>query len=75
MQARMKSPGIVIPDAMTAIRSLNKAVQQGGVPSARSTWSTCEPARSTGAASALAPRPRPEKMARQMSGSSLRYRP
>jgi AhpD family alkylhydroperoxidase len=32
MQARMKSPGIVIPDAMTAIRSLNEAVQQGGVP-------------------------------------------
>ena len=25
-------PGIVIPDAMTAIRSLNDAVQQGGVP-------------------------------------------
>ena len=32
MQSRMKSPGIVIPDAMTAIRSLNEAVQQGGVP-------------------------------------------
>ena len=32
MQARMKSPGIVIPGAMTAIRSLNEAVQQGGVP-------------------------------------------
>lgn len=32
MQARMKSPGIVIPDAMTAIRSLNDAVQQGGLP-------------------------------------------
>jgi AhpD family alkylhydroperoxidase len=32
LQARMKSPGIVIPDAMTAIRSLNEAVQQGGVP-------------------------------------------
>jgi AhpD family alkylhydroperoxidase len=28
----MKSPGIVIPGAMTAIRSLNEAVQQGGVP-------------------------------------------
>jgi AhpD family alkylhydroperoxidase len=28
----MKSPGIVIPDAMTAIRSLNEAVQQGGLP-------------------------------------------
>ena len=32
MQSRMKSPGIVIPDAMTAIRSLIEAVQQGGVP-------------------------------------------
>ena len=32
MKARMKNPGIVIPDAMTAIRSLNDAVQQGGVP-------------------------------------------
>ena len=32
MQARLKSPAVVIPDAMTAIRSLNEAVQQGGVP-------------------------------------------
>ena len=32
MEARMKSPAVVIPDAMTAIRSLNEAVQQGGVP-------------------------------------------
>ena len=32
MQARMKSPAVIIPDAMTAIRSLNEAVQQGGVP-------------------------------------------
>jgi hypothetical protein len=32
MQARMKSPGIVIPGAMTAVRSPNEAVQQGGVP-------------------------------------------
>ena len=32
MEARMKNPGMVIPDAMTAIRSLNDAVQQGGVP-------------------------------------------
>jgi hypothetical protein len=35
MQARMKSPGIVIPNAMAAIRSLNEAVQQGGVPQRR----------------------------------------
>jgi AhpD family alkylhydroperoxidase len=33
MQARMKNPGLVIPDAMTAIRSLNEAIKQGGVPS------------------------------------------
>ena len=32
MQARMKNPGVVIPDVMTAIRSLNKAIKQGGVP-------------------------------------------
>ena len=32
MQARMKNPGIVIPGAMTAIRSLNEAIKQGGVP-------------------------------------------
>jgi AhpD family alkylhydroperoxidase len=32
MEARMKSPAVIIPDAMTAIRSLNEAVQQGGVP-------------------------------------------
>lgn len=32
MKARMTNPGMVIPDAMTAIRSLNDAVQQGGVP-------------------------------------------
>jgi AhpD family alkylhydroperoxidase len=31
MEARMKSPAVIIPDAMTAIRSLNEAVQQGGV--------------------------------------------
>jgi AhpD family alkylhydroperoxidase len=28
----MKSPGVIIPDAMSAIRALNEAVQQGGVP-------------------------------------------
>ena len=32
MEARMKSPAVIIPDAMTAIRSLIQAVQQGGVP-------------------------------------------
>jgi AhpD family alkylhydroperoxidase len=32
MEARMMNPGMVIPDAMTAIRSLNDAVGQGGVP-------------------------------------------
>jgi AhpD family alkylhydroperoxidase len=32
MKARMKSPAVIIPDAMTAIRSLNEAIQQGGVP-------------------------------------------
>lgn len=32
MQARMKNPGVIIPDAMTAIRALNEAIKQGGVP-------------------------------------------
>jgi AhpD family alkylhydroperoxidase len=32
MKARMKSPAVIIPDAMTAIRALNEAIQQGGVP-------------------------------------------
>lgn len=32
MHARMKNPGLVIPDAMAAIRSLNEATTQGGVP-------------------------------------------
>jgi AhpD family alkylhydroperoxidase len=32
MQARMKNPAVIIPDAMTAIRALNESVKQGGVP-------------------------------------------
>ena len=32
MAARMKNPGLVIPEAMTAIRSLNDAIRLGGVP-------------------------------------------
>jgi AhpD family alkylhydroperoxidase len=32
MQARMKNPGVVIPDALTAIQALNEAIKQGGVP-------------------------------------------
>ena len=32
MQARMKNPGLVIPSAMAAIKALNEAVQEGGVP-------------------------------------------
>jgi AhpD family alkylhydroperoxidase len=28
----MKNPGVVIPDALTAIRALNEAIKQGGVP-------------------------------------------
>ena len=34
MQARMKNPAMIIPDAMKAIQALNAATQQGGVPSA-----------------------------------------
>ena len=32
MQARMKNPAAIIPDAMTAIQALNAATGQGGVP-------------------------------------------
>jgi AhpD family alkylhydroperoxidase len=32
MQARIKSPGVIIPGAMSAIKALNEAVQQSGVP-------------------------------------------
>jgi len=32
MQARIQHPGTLIPDAMTAIRSLVEAVREGGVP-------------------------------------------
>jgi AhpD family alkylhydroperoxidase len=32
VHARMKNPAVVIPDAMTAIRALNEATRQGGVP-------------------------------------------
>jgi AhpD family alkylhydroperoxidase len=34
MQPRMKNPAMIIPDAMTAIQSLNAATQKGGVPPA-----------------------------------------
>jgi AhpD family alkylhydroperoxidase len=34
MQARMKNPAMIIPDAMQAIQALNAATQQGGVPAA-----------------------------------------
>ena len=34
MQARMKNPAAIIPDAMTAIQALNAATGQGGVPPA-----------------------------------------
>jgi AhpD family alkylhydroperoxidase len=34
VQARMKNPAMIIPDAMKAIQALNAATQQGGVPPA-----------------------------------------
>ena len=34
MQARMKNPAMISPDAMKAIQALNAATQQGGVPPA-----------------------------------------
>jgi AhpD family alkylhydroperoxidase len=33
MQARMKNPAVVIPDAMRAIKALHSATEKGGVPS------------------------------------------
>jgi AhpD family alkylhydroperoxidase len=32
MQSRMKNPAVVLPDAMTGIQNLYKAMHQGGVP-------------------------------------------
>jgi len=34
MQARMKNPAMIIPEAMQAIQALHSATQNGGVPSA-----------------------------------------
>ena len=52
MQARMNNPAMVLPDAMKALARLYKATHRPGSRRARSSWSTCGPARSTGAASA-----------------------
>jgi AhpD family alkylhydroperoxidase len=32
MQARLENPAVIIPNAMPAIKGLNEAVQQGGLP-------------------------------------------
>jgi AhpD family alkylhydroperoxidase len=32
MQARMKNPAMIVPDAMPALQALAKSAQQGGVP-------------------------------------------
>ncbi|PYU98628.1 MAG: alkylhydroperoxidase [Acidobacteria bacterium] len=32
MQARMKNPAMIVPDAMQALQALGKAAEQGGVP-------------------------------------------
>jgi AhpD family alkylhydroperoxidase len=32
MEARMQNPAMILPDAMKAIKYLNKAMEQGGVP-------------------------------------------
>jgi AhpD family alkylhydroperoxidase len=34
MQARMKNPAMILPDAMQAIQALQAATEQGGVPAA-----------------------------------------
>ncbi len=33
MHARMSNPAMIVPDAMQALQSLSKSVEQGGVPS------------------------------------------
>jgi hypothetical protein len=33
MQARMKNPALIIPDAMQVLLALNTATEKGGVPS------------------------------------------
>jgi hypothetical protein len=33
MQARMKNPAMILPDAMQAIQALRSATEKGGVPS------------------------------------------
>jgi hypothetical protein len=52
MQARMKNPALVIPEAMQALQALSKSVQKSGFPRKRWNWFTCEPARSMDAACA-----------------------
>ena len=32
MQARMKNPAMILPDAMQALQALGKAAKKGGVP-------------------------------------------
>ena len=34
MQARMKNPAIVIPDAMQVLQALSAAIEKGGIPPA-----------------------------------------
>ena len=53
MQARMKNPAIILPDAMQALQALGKATAQGRRAACdHASSSTCAPARSTAAASA-----------------------
>jgi alkylhydroperoxidase family enzyme len=33
MQARMKNPAMILPDAMQALQTLQSATEKGGVPS------------------------------------------
>jgi hypothetical protein len=42
MQARMKNPAMILPDAMQAIQALQPATQKGGVPAATLGLVACE---------------------------------
>ena len=71
MQARMKHPVVIVPDAMKALPAQAAATKESRVPwTARSSSSTCAQARSTAAAPALTcTRALPRRLAKRMSAS------
>ena len=70
MQARMKNPGLVIPDAITAIRSLNEAIKQGGVPPGTLDLVHLRASQINGCSVCLGAHPKPRKTARPTNDCS-----